>query len=963
MTDRRCLCRYPGRLIAAWVTVLALIVEPASVWAGRGDDPLFAEDQLPAKTEDREPTSDPAMTNGDTGFLPPPRTISDITAILDQERRTDEASLAEARNLVAKPPPKGADAGALAQFHFDRARAAHLLGRAKLELADYRAAVEHARNSRRVPLHLVLLDLGLAEVRGGNFSRGLAAIEEAPEHEPPTADMEAHFVFLGHVAMYYLLLADLYSFAGDLEIAQDAQDRGQGYWSSVFKMMNHPKSGVGGREIITAYMNANVATGQASILEAQGILDDAEVLRRKAIEIFSPVKDSPLTWQIDQKNSARVHTHLVQLLAENLRRQGRLIEAEVEARKALLGSLQAYGRDAAHTADVLRTLVRILFEQGRYADAETLARANLDIYDRTGVAPDSLLLAQARSALGDSLVAQGSWRAALATYEQIELALAEDRLLFERTLAANVNWALAASSARAAARDPELAELVRRAQDSEKQISAIYGLLAEIGARPSDGQDPKTIAALQQRIAVRRASLAELADRIEQGFPDYAALVNPKPSTIAEVQADLQAGEALIAVLLGNNRSHVWAVPHRGDVVFAAVPRDTADIIADVSILRAALDPGARTLGQIPAFDLATAYRLYETLLASIEAGWRDAESLLIIPHGPLGYLPLSVLPTAPARQAPDAGFPLAGYRQIPWLARSHAITVLPSVASLKTLRALPSSDPSRRSFVGFGDPYFSLAQATAAEEPGNGSAATRGAGQRRAATPLSLCDVSDTRGLDSASLARLPRLPDTGIEVGSIACALQANPTRDVFLGRDANEARVKEMDLSQYRVLAFATHGLVPGDLDGLTQPALALTAPEVADVDGDGLLTMGEILALRLNADWVVLSACNTGAGEGAGAEAVSGLGRAFFYAGARALLVSNWPVHSASAKELTTDLFRRQASDPALSRAQALCQAMIALMDGPGYSDPASGEPLFSYAHPMFWAPFTVVGDGG
>ena len=123
------------------------------------------------------------------------------------------------------------------------------------------------------------------------------------------------------------------------------------------------------------------------------------------------------------------------------------------------------------------------------------------------------------------------------------------------------------------------------------------------------------------------------------------------------------------------------------------------------------------------------------------------------------------------------------------------------------------------------------------------------------------------------------------------------------------------------------------------------------------------MGEILGLKLSADWVVLSACNTGAGEGAGAEAVSGLGRAFFYAGTRALLVSNWPVETTSAMALTTDLFRRQFEDPALARAQALRQAILALMDGRGYVDPQTNSVVFSYAHPIFWAPFSLVGDGG
>ena len=151
---------------------------------------------------------------------------------------------------------------------------------------------------------------------------------------------------------------------------------------------------------------------------------------------------------------------------------------------------------------------------------------------------------------------------------------------------------------------------------------------------------------------------------------------------------------------------------------------------------------------------------------------------------------------------------------------------------------------------------------------------------------------------------------------------------------GVAANEKNVKSMDLSNRKVIAFATHGLVPGDLNGLEQPALALTAPEVAGIDGDGLLTMDEILGLKLNADWVVLSACNTASGDGAGAEAVSGLGRAFFYAGARALLVSNWPVETRSARLLTTDLFKRQSENPNLTRAEALRQTMLGLMDKEG-----------------------------
>ena len=305
-----------------------------------------------------------------------------------------------------------------------------------------------------------------------------------------------------------------------------------------------------------------------------------------------------------------------------------------------------------------------------------------------------------------------------------------------------------------------------------------------------------------------------------------------------------------------------------------------------------------------------------------------------------------------------------ASYRAVPWLARTHAVTMVPSSAALRTLRGLPTAKPERRELIAFGDPYFSKEQHEEAMKPVQvaNAYATPQASSTTRGGPLKRRNSPKLEGVDSAELALLPRLPDTSEELKSIALALQADPSKVLNLGKDANEHKVKTTDLSGFKMLVFATHGLVPGELNGLTQPALALSAPGVAGVEGDGLLTMEEILALKLDADWVVLSACNTGAGSGAGAEAASGLGRAFFYAGTRALLVTNWSVHSQSARELVTDLFRRQAADKQLSRGEALRQAVMAMVDGPGYTD-ALGKTEFAYAHPLFWAPYTIIGDGG
>jgi CHAT domain-containing protein len=511
------------------------------------------------------------------------------------------------------------------------------------------------------------------------------------------------------------------------------------------------------------------------------------------------------------------------------------------------------------------------------------------------------------------------------------------------------------------AKDPALADIVRREQDLTKQVNAQLGTLNNILSLASHERDEKGVQALRASINGLRVQRDGLRADIAKKFPTYADLVDPKPPSVEQIKATLKPGESLLSFYFGREASFVWAVPKDGPVAYAAIPATAGQLETKIRKLREALEPQAASIADIPAFDLALGYELYSLLLKPVEAGWKPSKQLIVVTNGALGLLPLALLPTAPA-QLKDTGTPFAGYRDVPWLVRTHAVTMVPSAAALRTLRQIPAGVASRERMIGFGDPLFSKEQVQAAAEDKDldqkielAMANTRGLPLKRRASP-------QLEGVDSAELAMLPRLPDTAEELRSIAVALQADPSKVLQLGVKANEQAVKTMDLSRYKVIVFATHGLVPGELNGLTQPALALSAPDVSGSEGDGLLTMEEILALRLDADWVVLSACNTGSGAGAGAEAASGLGRAFFYAGTRALLVTNWSVHSQSARDLTTDLFRRQNADATLSRGEALRQAMVALLDGPGFTDPA-GKTLFAYGHPLFWAPYTIIGDGG
>ncbi len=196
--------------------------------------------------------------------------------------------------------------------------------------------------------------------------------------------------------------------------------------------------------------------------------------------------------------------------------------------------------------------------------------------------------------------------------------------------------------------------------------------------------------------------------------------------------------------------------------------------------------------------------------------------------------------------------------------------------------------------------------------------------------------------------------LPETADELRAMAKALRADQ-RSLWLRQNATETNIKQLDLSKYRTLAFATHGVMAGELKGVGEPGLILTPPKVGTLEDDGYLSSGEIAKLKLNADWVILSACNTAAADGSpGAEGLSGMAKAFFYAGARSLLVSHWPVVSEATVPLTTSMLREYEANPKLGKAQAQRKAMLGLMNTPDHPE---------YAHPLFWAPFVVVGEGG
>ena len=183
---------------------------------------------------------------------------------------------------------------------------------------------------------------------------------------------------------------------------------------------------------------------------------------------------------------------------------------------------------------------------------------------------------------------------------------------------------------------------------------------------------------------------------------------------------------------------------------------------------------------------------------------------------------------------------------------------------------------------------------------------------QRVPLKPLARGGVADV-----IQIKRLLPLPETTDELCSVAASLGALPS-DVRLGALATETEIKALSangqLAAYRILHFATHGALSGEIEGNAEPGLVLTPPATANELDDGYLTASEIATLKIDADWVILSACNTAGAGSANAELLSGMARAFFYAGARSLLVSHWAVNSDATVELITKTFAALQSGP-------------------------------------------------
>jgi CHAT domain-containing protein/tetratricopeptide (TPR) repeat protein len=716
------------------------------------------------------------------------------------------------------------------------------------------------------------------------------------------------------------------------------------------------------REGAASFDAANLMVTLAQTRVDMGQLDVAERLVADA-ERFFAISAPDAT----SRSTARG------LMGDIRMEQGRHGEA-LEIYEALLADRQErFGEGSATTQMVLYDIGRARLALGNHAAATVALEQSTAIIERIAAIDAQAASSSRTGRIEDAAIARAGVFALLvrAYHEAVaeepsSQAVEKAYLAAQRIIESQAANALAQMASRQAKGSGELAALVRERQDLVDRWRTLDEQLTPLLATAPGDRDAETADLLNASLASVDDRIGDIDVALNADFPDYVDLQRPAPLDVATTQAALDDDEVLLFYAdMGPSATEpattfLWALAKKGEPRWVKLERTPGEIGGAVSHLRSQLGVGPQTRGAASLTKptggdrtseaLTAAHEIYKVVLQPV-ADMIDGKSLVIVPSAKLSGLPFHLLVSTTAEEGDDR------FRDASWVARDHAITILPSVASLPALANSDAASRPDRPYLGFANPLLSGRSGEdrrAFERAGCEIASpspSDGPLQIASADLPNLDRLYRGAGADIDAVRRLEPLPETADEACAIAAILGAQRGA-IRLGAKATESEVLRLsgsgELAQASVLHFATHALVAGELSGLAEPAIVLTPPDEAAPDDDGLLTASEVSTLRIAADWVILSACNTAAGDGGG-EALSGLARAFFYAGARALMVSHWPVNSDAAVRLATRAIEEIDAEPGLGRAEALRRSMVAEIDRGGrHADPAN------------WAPFILVG---
>jgi len=780
--------------------------------------------------------------------------------------------------------------------------------------ADYRAAEDDYRSALLIleraqaadspgvgkiltELALEVSNQGRSEEAAGLFRRSDPIIQRSAN----PADMARLNAYLAYDA------ANAGRFADALTYARTAS----GQWRAMIdsNSANLESLGADSRSVWRGELAHSLNLQAAMALRTNDVAE-AETCAREALEIVGNEKDLPPWWKPE----------ILVTLGKVYAATGRLNEADASFRGALVFQQRLFG-ETAPTATTLLALSGVYADEEFYLDSVRAYDVAMKILAKDELARSRIVFDQVAPVLtaASAIADQSPDKRA----EMNEKMFAAVQLLS----AGIADQTIAKASARLASQNPVMEKLVHDLQEAERQRDAARIELAHETSLPDEQRGSDKENALLNRINSFEAQRDEAMKQLTAQFPAYASLEHAKPVDLAATQARLRAGEAMVLFEIGRSRSFIVLVTKDR---LLAKPIDTNEVQLDTAVrgLRKAFSAKNGHLGE---FDIAQSHALYKSLFGPIEDQLAGIDQLILVQNGALASLPAALLVTAPGKEG--------DYARAAWLARRYATLEVPSIRAFTSLRdRAATKSAAAKPFFGIGNPTF---MGTADDGKGkNGLSALSGVCRDGGPFPADM-------------LRALTPLPDTATELRTVARSLGAGDD-SLLLGASATESNLRKQALGDVRVLYFATHALLPGELSCQSEPALALSPPATpaADRSSDGLLDASEVAGLSLNADLVVLSACNTGQTESKlGGGALAGLAESFFYAGARSLIASHWQVPSGATAQLMVGMFNRLTADPAGGTARALRTAQLALMDKP------------DTAHPFFWAAFTLIGDSG
>ncbi len=415
--------------------------------------------------------------------------------------------------------------------------------------------------------------------------------------------------------------------------------------------------------------------------------------------------------------------------------------------------------------------------------------------------------------------------------------------------------------------------------------------------------------------------IREIQQSLKYKYPAFSSKFNLRSYGLKELQNNIIGGEALLMYLVEKEATYLWVVNEAG-ITYKKINISEEKLSDRISRLRKSTKfiekNGSLTT---KSFSSVSAFKLYEWLIKPIKLELKSTHDLLIVPSGVLYSLPFPALITHGKDKS------IVGYNDLAkahWLISDFSISILPSIRSINSRNIDFDFQDSNR-FLGFGDPAIGNITSDSSS-------------------------VSDSlRSMNIKTIFRdISALPDTAVELRTISKLFDQGHSA-LYLQKDASEYNLKQLDLQIYDVISFATHGLL-GNMDNYSlEPALVLTPNDFTSSDSDGLLTTSEISLLNIDAQLVILSACETAVMKRSGSAGISELASAFFFAGSKAILASHWPVESKTTSQLVSDLMKKALRQNNLRLNRALRESMIDMIRSPINKH---------HSHPAYWAAFSL-----